>query len=98
MIMANQTPEQAQADISPVMASFIAHLAAFRESLPAEEQQVLDQLCALAAEAAGGDTSGYIFSSLVPQIGQPGYMGRTRPKHTPIQYTPAVTSPSVPIG
>ena len=52
--------EQPQAELSPVGASFAAHLSAFHRSLPPEEQKLLEEILALADRGMGGDdTSGY---------------------------------------
>src|SRR5579859_2897320 len=47
--------------LSPVAKSFAAHVRAFHAGLPVEEQQLLEQLFALAGAAvsAGGDVEGY---------------------------------------
>lgn len=46
-------PESTQGEVSPVGASFAAHVQEFHRSLPPEEQALLEQVFELAASAAG---------------------------------------------
>jgi len=55
--------EPTQSEPTPVEASFAAHIEAFHQSLPREEQELLEQLFALAQSAGGeaSDVQGFAF-------------------------------------
>jgi len=79
-----------QSELSPVHASFAARVEAFYQSLPREEQELLEQVLALArsANGAGSDVQGFIAQplgslALLEQIQIPSPMGLAGAKLKP---------------
>jgi hypothetical protein len=56
--------EQSGPTMSPLEASFAAHVRAFHQSLPPEEQSMLEQVLALAEAASGAEVTGFIGMSV----------------------------------